>query len=202
MRSNDQQLALWGDEPPEEALPLLQLINRLRTDVWQHADELGDSAPASGIRSALYRQLNAIEDALRPQTMPSAGDWAAPPRPLELSVASQPDALLPDFSDTNWASLESAVISLLPASPEQIAELEQAVLEGSTDPQNRKAAHRLATSLLSRAQWRNLAPWATITAVAGAMLKLADDVTSNQLLMLTIIVMVVLWAMPPPRSGV
>jgi hypothetical protein len=33
------------------------------------------------------------------------------------------------------------------------------------------------------------------------MVKVANDVTPNHFMMLTIIVMVVLWAVPPPRSG-
>lgn len=66
--------------------------------------------------------------------------------------------LLPHSSGTNWRRLESAVRSLLPTSPEQIAELEQAVEEASADPETRKEAHRIAASLLSRAQRMNLTP--------------------------------------------
>jgi hypothetical protein len=56
------QLPLLVDEPPEEAGPLLDVIERLRAYVWDGAGgTLRDMADASTVRSILQRQANAME---------------------------------------------------------------------------------------------------------------------------------------------
>lgn len=55
------QLPLWADEPPEEAGPLLDAIERLRAHAWAYVDStLQEMAAASNMRSILQRQASMI----------------------------------------------------------------------------------------------------------------------------------------------
>ena len=175
-------LPLWADEPPEAAGPLIDLIEhmRLQAQVWADANTLRDTAAARTVRSRLRRQAMAMQ---RP--LPGFEDPQMP--------------LLPDFTGDDWGALEAAVLDLIPR-PEQLADIEQAVEVASADPESRKLLARITERLPSRAQVAKLTPWAVFVMVSLDMLKVAPELNPNDIGVLTMILMVVLYLLPP-RSG-
>ena len=123
MRSHAElrvQLPWWAGNPPEEAGPLLEVIERLRTLAWAQVDStLRDMAAANDVNSILQSQANAM-DAMR----------ASFERPRSA-------VLLPDFTGEDYSSLETAVLALVPTDPEELAAIEQGVEAASADPENR-----------------------------------------------------------------
>ena len=177
------QLPLWADEPPSEAGPLLDVIERLRAHLRAHVDRtLRDMADANTVRSILQRQASAMEAIL-------AG-----------FEQSRPMGLFPDFTGEDYSGLEATVLALIPTTREQLAGTERAVEEASTNPENRKLAARISERLPSRAQVAKLTPWAVFVMVSLDMLKVAPEINLNDIGVLTMILMVVLYLLPT-RSG-
>jgi hypothetical protein len=176
------QLPLFADDPPEEAGPLLDVIERLRADVWDRMSTLRDMADASTVRSILQRQASAMEAM------------------LASFEQSRPMALLPDFTGDDHGTLEAAVLALIPTTSEQFANVEQAVEEASADPENRELVARISARLPRHAQVARLTPWAVFVVVSLDMLKVAPEMNPNDIGVLTMILTVVLYLLPP-RSG-
>ena len=175
------QLPWWADNAPEVAGPLLYLIERQRTHQWAQADALRDMASASTVRAILQRQATAMEDML-----------------VHID-RSRPTVLFPDFSGDDYTALETAILTLIPR-PEQLADLEQAVEVASADPENRKLVARITDRLPSGAQLDKLTAWAVFVMVSLEMLKVAPEINPNDIGVLTMILMVVLYLLPP-RPG-
>ena len=178
-----EQLPSWADEAPaNEAAPFLDLIERLRAQGWAQVDAtLQEMADANSVRSILQRQASAME-AMRASFK-----------------QSEPMVLLPDFTGDDYEALEDAVLALIPQ-PEVLAELEQAVKAASEDSESRKLVARITERLPSRAQVVKLTPWALFVMVSLDLLKVAPELNPNDLSVLTMILMVVLYLLPP-RSG-
>lgn len=178
------QLPPWVDEPPEEAGPFLDTIERLRLQkrVWAYVDAtLRDMAATNNVRSILQRQASAME-AMRASFEPF-----------------RPTVLLPDFTGKDYRALERAVLALIPTKPEELADMEQAVEAASADPESRKLIARITERLPSRAQVAKLTPWAVFVMVSLDMLKVAPELNPNDIGVLTMILMIVLYLLP--RSG-
>jgi hypothetical protein len=175
------QLPWWADNPPEAARPLLFFIERQRTHQWAQADALRDMAAASTVRAILQRQATAMEDML-----------------VHID-RSRPTVLLPDFSRDDYTALETAILALIPR-PEQLADVEQAVEAASADPENRKLVARITDRLPTGAQVDKLTAWAAFVTVSIEMLKVAPELNPNDIGVLTMILMVVLYLLHP-RSG-
>jgi hypothetical protein len=181
--SNPEGIHISVDGPPAEAGPLLDLIKRLQARAWDHVDHtLRDMAATSSVRSILRRQESAME------AMQASFEQ------------SRPTILLPDFTGDDYEALEAAVLALIPTTPEELADTEQAVEAASADPENRKLVARITERLPSRAQVAKLTPWAAFVLVALDMLKVAPEINPNDIGVLTMILMVVLYLLPP-RSG-
>ena len=179
------QLPPWVDEPPEEAGPFLDTIERLRLQerAWAHVDAtLRILAATNNVRSILQRQASAME-AMRASFEPF-----------------RPMVLLPDFTGNDYRALEHAVLALIPTKPEELADVEQAVETASADPESRKLVARITERLPSRAQVAKLTPWAVFVMVSLDVLKVAPELNPNDIGVLTMILMVVLYLLPP-RSG-
>ena len=129
------QLPSWAEKPPEEAGPLVDMIERLRTRVWAHVDStLRDMAAASSVNSILQRQANAMDAILASFEQP------------------RPTVLLPDFTGDDYSALEAAVLDLVPTNPGQLADIEQAVEAASADPENRELLANISERLPNRTQ--------------------------------------------------
>lgn len=177
------QLPWWAGNPPEEAAPLLEVIERLRTLAWAQVDStLRDMAAANNVNSILQRQAKAM-DAMR----------ASFERPRSA-------VLLPDFTGEDDSLLETAVLALVPTDPEELASIEQGVEAASADPENRKLLAQITERLPSRTQLAGLTPWAVFVMVSLEVLKEAPEINPNDIGMLTMILMVVLYLLPP-RAG-
>jgi hypothetical protein len=168
---------LWADDPPEEAGPLLDSIERLR-NTWAHTVPLQDDALTRLVRSGLHQVILGARGAGK----------------------SYPGVLLPDFTGDDYSALEATVVSLVVTDRAALAEVERAVEVASTDPESRKLVAQIAEHLPNRAQVAKLTPWAALVMVSAAMLKIAPEINPNTIAMLAIIVAVVLYLLPP-RSG-
>jgi hypothetical protein len=174
------QLPWWAGNPPEEAGPFLEVIERLRTLAWAQVDgTLRDMAAAGNMNSILQRQANAM-DAMRTSVE----------RPRSA-------VLLPDFAGEDYSSLETAVLALVPTDPEELAGIEQGVEAASADSENRKLLAQITERLPSRIQLARLTPWAVFVMVSLEVLKEAPEINPNDIGMLTMILMVVLYLLPP-----
>jgi hypothetical protein len=177
------QLPSWAQEPPEEAGPLLNMIERLRAQAWANVDStLREMAATNSVNPILQRQANAMDAMLASFKQP------------------RPTALLPDFTGDDYSALEAAVLALVPTDPEQLADIEQVVEAASADPENRKLVAKITERLPSRAQLARLSLWAVFVMVSLDMLKMAPELSPNDIGVLTMILMVVLYLLPP-RSG-
>lgn len=110
---------------------------------------------------------------------------------------SQPTVLFPDFTGEDYGALEATVLALIPAEPAELADMERAVEVASADPENRKLVARITERLPSRAQLAKLTPWAVFVMVSLDMLKVAPEINPNDISVLTMILMVVLYLLPP-----
>lgn len=119
---------------------------------------------------------------------------------LESFKQLQPSALLPDFTGDDYSALEAAVLALVPTDPEELADIEQVVESASADPENRKLLAKIIERLPTPAQLGRLSPWAVFVMVSLDMLKMAPQLNPNDIGVLTMILMVVLYLLPP-RSG-
>ena len=104
----------------------------------------------------------------------------------------------PDFTGDDYGELEAAVLALVPTNPEQLADFEQTVQAASADSGKRKLLARIIEFLPYRARVARLAPWAFM--VSLELLKAAPEINPNDIGVLTMILMVVLYLLPP-RSG-
>jgi hypothetical protein len=173
----------WWANPPEEAAPLLAVVERLRTLAWAQVDStLRDTAAASNVNSIQHRQANAMD---------AIGASFERPRSA---------VLMPDFTGEDYSSLETAVLALVPTDPEELASIEQDVEAASADPENRKLLAQITERLPSRTQLARLTPWAIFVIVSLEVLKEAPEINPNDIGMLTMILMVVLYLLPP-RGG-
>jgi hypothetical protein len=174
------QLPSWAQEPPEEAGPLLNIIERLRAQAWANVDStLREMAVSNGVNSIRQRQATAMDAMLASFRQP------------------RPAVLLPDFTGEDYSGLEAAVLALVPTDPEQLADIEQVVKAASVDPENRKQLAKIVERLPTRAQLTRLSSWAVFVIVSLDMLKLAPDLSLNDIGVLTMILMVVLYLLPP-----
>jgi hypothetical protein len=177
------QLPLWAHEALEEASPLLDMIERLRTHISVYVSStLQDMATANTVRSILQRQASAMEE--------MRADFER----------SQPTVLLPDFTGDDYSALEATVLALIPTNPEELAAAERTVEVASADPENRRLVARITEHLPSRAQVAKLTPWAVFVMASLDLLKVAPEINPNDIGVLTMILMVVLYLLPP-RSG-
>jgi len=176
-------LPSWAGQPPEEAGPLLGVIEHLRARAWAHVDTtIRDMATVTNVNSILQRQASTVDAMLASFRQP------------------RPTVLLPDFTGDDYSALETAVLALVPTNPEQLADIEQAVEAASADPENRKLLARITDRLPSRTQLAGLTPWAVFVMVSLEVLKVAPEINSNDIGVLTMILMVVLYLLPP-RAG-
>lgn len=177
------RLPSWAQQPPQEARPLLDVIEHLRAQAWVHVDTtLREMAATTNVNSILQRQastMNAMLASFR---------------------QSRPAVLLPDFTGDDYSGFETTVLALVPTDPEQLADIEQAVEAASADPANRKLLAWIADRLPSRTQLAGLAPWAVFVTVSLKMLQVAPEINPNDIGVLTMILMVVLYLLPP-RAG-
>lgn len=178
-----EQLPLWADEPPpNEATPFLDLIEHLRAQGWAQVDAtLRDMADTNSVRSILQRQASAME------VMRASFEQ------------SEPMDLLPDFTGDDYEALEDAVLALI-SQRNALAHLEQAVKAATVDPESRKLVVRITERLPGRAQVVKLTPWAVFVMVSLDLLKVAPELNPNDIGVLTMILMVVLYLLPP-RPG-
>ena len=177
------QLPLWADEAPDEAAPLLDTIERLRAHVSVYVSStLQDMAAANTVRSILQRQASAMEA--------MGADFEQ----------SQVTVLLPDFTGDDYGALWATVRALIPTKPEKLAAAERTIEVASADPENRKLVARITEHLPSRTQVAKLTPWAVFVMVSLDLLKVAPEINRNDIGVLTMILMVVLYLLPP-RSG-
>jgi hypothetical protein len=139
-------------------------------------------ADASSVRSILQRQASTMEAM------------------LASFEPSRSTVLFPDFTGDDCSALEATVLALFPRKPEELADMEQAVEVASADPENRKLVARITERLPSRAQVAEVTPWAVFVLVSLDMLKVAPEINPNDIGVLTMILMVVLYLLPP-RSG-
>lgn len=127
------QLPSWAEKPPEKAGPVLDVIERLRTQAWAHVDStLRDMAAANTVNSILQRQANAMDAILASFEQP------------------RPAVLLPDFSGDDYSALEDAVLALVPTNPEQLADIEQVLEAASANPGPRASTARNARTAGTR----------------------------------------------------
>ena len=136
-------------------------------------------AAASSVRSILQRQASTME-AMRASFQ-----------------RSQPTVLFPDFTGEDYSALEMTVLALIPAKLAELADIERAVEVASADPESRKLVARITERLPSRAQVAQLTPWAVFVVVALDMLHVAPEINPNDIGVLTMILMVVLYLLPP-----
>jgi hypothetical protein len=116
---------------------------------------------------------------------------------------------LPGFGNFESASLafkwlrtinyDSLILDLLPKTPEQVAEVEQAVVEASADPQSRKLAEQLGERL-ARPEIANMTRWAVFVLASADFIKLTENSNPNVLQALSIIVMVWLYLVQSSKS--
>jgi hypothetical protein len=178
------QLPSWAQEPPDEAGPLLNMIERLRAQAWANAGStLREMASTNSVNSILQRQANAMDAMLASFKQP------------------RPTTLLPDFTGDDYSALEAAVLALVPTDPEQLADIEQVVEAASADPENRKLVAKITERLPSRAHLVRLSPWAVFVMVSLDMLKMAPELSPNDIGVLTMVLMVVLYLLPPRSSS-
>jgi hypothetical protein len=176
------QLPLWADEPPEEAAPLLDAIERLREPVRVFLSSTSqDTSTLSAVRSFLRSQAIVVESSL------PDFDYSGP-------------VLLPDFTGDDYRALNATVWALIVTNLRKLAEVEQVVEVASADPESRRLVARISEHLPSRAQVAKMTPWAVLVMVSIAMLKVAPEINPNDIAMLAVILMVVLYLLPP-RSG-
>jgi hypothetical protein len=177
------RLPWLAENPPEEAGPLLDVIERLRAQAWANVEcTVRDTAAANNVNSIIQRQANTMDAMLASFLQP------------------RPTALLPDFTGDDYSALEDAVLALVPSNPEQLADIELAVQTASSDPGNRKLLARITERLPNRTQLARLTPWAVFVIVSLDMLKVAPEINPNDITVLTMILMVVLYLLPP-RAG-
>jgi len=112
----------------------------------------------------------------------------------------RPTVLLPDFTGDDYSALDAAVLALVPTNPEQLAGIEQVVEAASADPENRKLLAQITERLPNRTQLARLTPWGVFVMVSLDMLKVAPEINPNDIGVLTMILMVVLYLLPA-RSG-
>jgi hypothetical protein len=175
------QLPLLVDEAPEEAAPLLDTIERLRAHASVYVSStFQDMTAANTVRSILQRQASAME-AMR-------ADFERSP-----VVAT----LFPDFTGDDYRAL---IRALIPTKPEELAAAERTIEVARVDPENRKLVARITEHLASRTQVTKLTPWAVFVMVSLDLLKVAPEINPNDIGVLTMILMVVLYLLPP-RSG-
>jgi hypothetical protein len=177
----------WWAEPPAEADPLLVAIERLRESprghAWAAVDRtLREMASANSVDSILLRQRSAMDAIVASFRSPG------------------PTPVLADFLGGDSDSLETAVLALLPTDPEQLVGIEETVETASADPGNRELLTRIAQRLPDRAHVAHLTPWAVFVLAAVAMLTAAPEMNPNDIGALTIILMIVLYLLPP-RAG-
>ena len=78
--------------------------------------------------------------------------------------------------------------------------MERAVEAANSDPENRKLVARIIECLPNRTQMLKLGPWAVFVMASIELLKVAPDINPNDIAVLTMILMIVLYLLPP-RSG-
>jgi hypothetical protein len=177
----------WWAQPPEEAGPLLAAIERLRESHRGHAwaavnRTLQEMAAANSVESILQRQKNTMDAMLASFKPPSA------------------TALLADFPADDYDSLAASVLALIPKAPEQLADIEKAVETASADLENPELLARITRRLPDRTQLAHLTPWAVFVLVSLATLKAAPEINPNDIGVLTVILMIVMYLLPP-RAG-
>jgi hypothetical protein len=139
-------------------------------------------AAADTVRSILLRQASVME------AMQADFEW------------SQVTVLFPEFTGDDYSALWARVLAFVPTKPEELAAAERTAGVASADPENRKLVARIIEHLPSRTQVAKLTPWTVFVMVSLDLLKVAPEINPNDIGVLTMILMVVLYLLPP-RSG-
>jgi hypothetical protein len=174
-------LARYRNLSPGAAEDFVNMLERIRADAaWAHVRAtLQQMAADNSISSILHRQALTME---------------------EIQESSGQIVLLPDFTGDDWSDLESAVVSLLPTTAREIENVERIAADAVANPDNRRLVDRIAEHLPDRSEIPNMATWAGFFAVAAYLLKVAPDMSSNQIEMLGIIVAIWIALVQRPRS--
>jgi hypothetical protein len=165
-----QMITRYAALPPDVAAAFVEMLERVRRDVaWAKVtDSVRQMAADNAVRSILRRQALAM-DAIQ-------GSFNV--------------VLLPDFSGDDFSELESAVISLLPATTGEVQEIERTVARASSDPESQNFIARLVSHFPDSSQIGTMATWTGFLAVAAYLLKIAPEMDGNRIAMLAVIVAV------------
>jgi hypothetical protein len=172
-------MAKYEDLSPGTATAFVEMLGRRRKDTaWAAVRAtLQQMAVDSSARSILSRQA---------QTMDA------------IKVSFEPVTLLPDFSGNDFSLLESAILSLIPATTEEISDVERIATDATADPESQKFIVRIADHMPDRSEIGKMATWTGFLAVAAYMLQIAPDMDANRIAMLAVIVAV--WTVLVQRS--
>lgn len=155
---------------PDDGKPFMEMVSRL-TDFlspWSGAYAVYE---ANAGRPILREIVNTLSTTLTHVSVPV----------MLGGVSFSPDV----------ARLQERVIELLPKTPERVAELEQAVIDASADPEKRKLVQQI-TELFSRPGVQKMSRWGVVICVSGGFLKVTENVGPNFLPALGIVAMVVI----------
>jgi len=84
--------------------------------------------------------------------------------------------LFPDFTGDDYSHLESAVLNLVPATTEEVHDVEQAVADTGADPETHKIIARIADQIPNRSEIGGMTTWAGFLVVAAYMYQIAPPV--------------------------
>jgi hypothetical protein len=98
--------------------------------------------------------------------------------------------LLPDFTGDDYSKLESAVLHLVPATTEEVQDVEQVIADTNANPEISKTVTRIASQIPNHPEIDKMATWAGFLAVATYMYEIAPDMDANRISMIAIIVAV------------
>jgi hypothetical protein len=175
-----EMIAEYEALSPEAASAFVEMLERRRR------------AAAWAEVSATIRQMgrdNAVQSILRRQAQSMDA----------IKGSFEEFTLLPDFSGDDFSQLESAVLSLMPTTAEEVENIERAVVDTSADPESRKIIARLAEHLPNRSEVATMTTWAGFLAVALYLMEMAPEIDPNRIAMLAVIVAV--WTVIVQRHG-
>lgn len=167
---------------PEAAVAFVEMLERSRRDTaWRIAE-------------AAIRQMgtdNAVPSILRRQAELMESIRTSFERTVPFPDATGNDfALLPDFTGDDYSQLESAVLSLFPATAEEVQNVEHTIADASADPEARKIIARFADHMPDRSEIARMTTWAGFLVVAAYMYEIAPGMDANRIAMLAVIVAV------------
>lgn len=189
-----EMIARYDASSPDVAAAFVEMLERRRSDeaLAGTSATIRSMATNNAVGPILRRQVAAmrkIQASFEPLTL----------FPIEATtVVPTGPALLPDFSGSNFRRLESAVLSLLPKTTEEVEEAEQVAVEAASDPENRKMLAGIADHLPDRAQIAKMAPLAGFLAVAAVLVEFLPSILdSDQIAVLGALIAVYAIIFPP-----